>query len=408
MLGAYKKLLSANVISSVFSLLTILILLKSFGEADFGIFVFAQSIGVFFAAIANSQSWQAIVLFYSRIDVCKIKCFRFSGLIDVVFAIIVMLWALCFIKYWIDFFGIGGDELGIFYIFSLLTIAAQTGSALGVTRYYGLYGTLSSVKVTVALLRLLLATMCLFQKINIIWIAVFWVGSELFGTMVIWLVAFRELKKEKNTTGSLSAFKIDFMKSVMKGWGIALIDLPVQHADKLFVGAALSPSVLAGYSIIRRITSNVAILVDPYYQILLPYYSVAISEGRFVDIKKMSYQTSVKSLKLMSIVSGAVFLLSYNLDDLLFSGVIKRNVIVFLLFLIGGLVVAWYAYVHPLCYAARLFRLIFISTLVSNSILLFCLWYFSAADNLMGIAVAVAFQPLLIGVWKSMFVPKGE
>lgn len=400
MRNAYKKLLSANFISAALNFLCVFILLGSEDKATVGMFFYALSIGMFGAALSNTQGWQPLVFYCTQFNKSINYFIKYSLFAEIVLAIFVF----CLLSILIFNFGfkigIEKESINIFFIFLFLPCVSFVNTASGILRLNSRYGILSLAKIISAATKVLACCSYVYFSLPIYFLATLWVGSEIICFFMVnaWgYFVFRETSDE--SIFDLSVCHL-FIRDLCKAWFVGLADIPVQHADKLIIGAIISPELLVVYVAIRRIVSGVALIVDPYYQILLPEFSRLLRDNNINEVKSIAKMYSKNGLALMLVASTLSLIVCVGFDGFYFTGLMYKNIDVFIVFSVGLWFVGKYAYVHPLCYAIGEFDFILRSTIISNFILLVLLFVCAINESLFGIAVCIAAQPLMLGLWK--------
>ena len=287
LLNNFISALTGGVSTAVINLATIPVLFKSYGIEGYGELAIILTTYLVIQIVTSLQLWQAFIKYWYDNRFEKNKSITFSFLLDFfscAFGSLVLFFVFTSHIYEKYLFHID-YQVAIF--FSLALLFNPFSFFIGICRVREKFLFISFCECVRSLVRLVGAIVSLSYGTFLVY-ALFYLLSNVVVLLISTLVMKRDLYKafssikhiDKTDFDNFFIFtKFSFLVSMK-----SIIDLPVQHLDKILVSSILGNSSVAVYDIAKRINQGFAVLINVINQIFYPYIVKEISVNGFVEM----------------------------------------------------------------------------------------------------------------------------
>jgi len=326
-LKSSSYLFGGGVLSAAFALITMVIMARSLGLADFGYFTLSQTYVLVFVALVNFQIWQPVVKFSTPYlasgSVESIEKVVSKGfLADLWVALPCGLGGIVICQ-WLRGQGFFSDAaLEVTSYFMTLCLINLSGAFNGLIRVLGEFKLLARDQLIFTVVRLVGVLLASYLDQELISYVVIWIAAEvIFHLLVVWT--------------ALKAFRIKFGRAFQlrlceKGeltgfWSFTLsnnMDISFRMVSKfidvIILGALAGKEQVAIYKVAVQVASLLLRFTDPVYQVLLPLFSrVYVDEGG-AALRRIVLRISVVGLPVFVLFLAVFSLFSGELIVLLF------------------------------------------------------------------------------------------
>ncbi len=284
----YASLIATQIINPGFHLLLAIILLNQYSDVIYAEFVVQYALLMGLAAIVQRSKWQHVHYFLSLGDQ---KNTNYRILKNEFFWILKMTPIIFCILFFINFTlpePIFNEFLVIIFIY-ITSLVVFNGLAVGYLRFKERYFEY--------LLFLLFSSIIKLTGITLGW-------SEVFGSVIVficvvdllaWLpiVTYSSIKIlsiDQNLSDDTMSVKVIKQHQTGQYWS-ALIVLPLQQFDKVGLAYILSPTNIALYTVIQKMTLLFTLIIEPLYVMKMKEENKKIVEGQklfsFKETSKM-------------------------------------------------------------------------------------------------------------------------
>jgi O-antigen/teichoic acid export membrane protein len=311
-------LLTGNIISSIFSIVTIALMTRALSLEDFGRYALLTAFIGLIDRLVNFQAWQALIHFgasahKSGDDGKLISLFSFGWCLDVATGVVgyfLVIVLSMFIPHW---FGLGEHATLFVAIGGCSILFNWTATPIAILRLYDkFYLQALYQKITAGLMLLCTIVLLYSNQDTILPFVIALTLSGLAGKAFLYAVAVRELHRRQ----LLNTEKIDFvalLNTTPRLWRFIItsnLDGVVRvfrDVDIFIVNALLGPVSVALYKIARSLTTAFGMLTGPFFQAIYPELSKLFAGNRMHEFTTLM-KTSAKSLGLLTLSAWLVFL----------------------------------------------------------------------------------------------------
>ncbi len=313
LLNNFFGALSGGVSTAAINLVSIPILLKAFGIKGYGELAIILSTYLIVQTLTSLQPWQAFIKYWYDDGFDKKNSLIFSLLLDVVSCAIggiflfVVFTSNLYEKYLFDI------DVDVVIVFSLAMLCNPFSFFIGVCRVKDKFLFISFCEFTRAVIRFFGAVTAL--SYNAFFIYSFF---YLLSNFVVVLMSILVMRNDFFKT--ISYIK-DIRKSDINDFFIfgrfsllvsikSIVDLPVQHLDKILVSSILGNGSVAVYDIAKRINQGFGVIINVINQISYPYIVRAIRISGLTYVTKKVYKITFFAIFLVFFI--VLFLLCFN------------------------------------------------------------------------------------------------
>jgi O-antigen/teichoic acid export membrane protein len=301
MIGRFVKdasfLAFANIVAAIFSVISIVLIIKNIELGDYGQFVYLMTLSQIYGQLINSRSWEYIQVYKNIQNALIIDAFFVSAFI------ILALPSSWLAQYFIEN---EFQDLWIFYLLYAASFLYQFNSPIGIARNDGRIILLSLFALLPAFVRLILVLIHEggFNVQNLLVIQVISDCSKMILACICvrpyWGSVFENFDLQEVKRGIRSCVYMNLTP---------IVDLPVKEFDKIIVSNLLGNEVLGAYALVRRISNLMSLVYSPIYQL---YFKVLKGKRTFHD-KLFTTNRLVFFLVLASIFSILILALGFDL-----------------------------------------------------------------------------------------------
>ncbi|MBU2891923.1 lipopolysaccharide biosynthesis protein [Colwellia sp. D2M02] len=393
--------LSGNLIAAILAFASTALYSRYLGAAEFGTLVLLQSYVFVFCALANPQSWQALIkfgaehknsnnlLYQAVVFVCAIQ--------DIIYACLGAIIAYFLSPYFISYFNLSATLAEPLQLFCLVIFFSQIGLGIGVLRLAGKFSTVALQVVFAAMINFAVALATIYYKLAISDILFLLTLSMSLGAILLIFLGLYSLKNQVGTFTLKGITSKNFNWKDVVRFNIYthftnVADIPVKFLDTIFVGALLTVEAAGVYKIIRQLGTIIDKFTGPVAQVLFPEFSKLLADKQYAQASRLIFKvTSVVmavAVPFAIVLSlSAVYWLPLIFGQYMSDYVIQLGVF----FIIQALTVSFMG-IHPLFVALGFVREQLWLTVFLNIAFILCTYVFSAYIALFGVIIALAIQ----------------
>ncbi|PWI34558.1 hypothetical protein DI392_05480 [Vibrio albus] len=294
------------------NLITVPLLISAWGMADYGSQVTILALTMVFMTLFNFQPWQGVIVkWYNESESEKNKLLSFTIHLDLITAISGSVLLFILAPVLAGFMNLDDSCVNIIKSYSVIIFMGQVGFSTVILRITENFKKQALCQISYSISRVLIAIYITAYDVD------FYIGAQLLiipyviQNMLFWIYAIaisHEFKYKFNV------FKLSIDCELLKysAWVNfkAILDLPINHIDKLLISMHLGTESTAVYDLLKKGGQIFAMVAQSVSQVSFPYFSKLISEGR----KKDAYSESLKIPKKVILPVVTLILLSLVLN----------------------------------------------------------------------------------------------
>lgn len=397
--------------ASLINMVTLMILVKAIGAANYGVIVLIQAYTTTIDQLVNFQSWQAFIKYgaedLANNDNNKLKQLIKQGtIIDFGTAVLGMIIAILIADYVGRFLNWDDNVIQFSKLYSISILFHFSGIPIGILRLFNKFKIFSIQKIIVAMIKLLGVIVAYIFKLNLEAIIGIYLLSDIFGHILLITISY-SVMKQKNLTKwwkDKLIIRKDFLSYTIWTNLSTSITLPSKQLDVFIVSTALSVEMVGVYKVFKQITSLLGRLVSPIYQSIYPEFAIILANR---DAKK-----AIKTyLKVSLILSIALIPLIITLSltspvwlRIFFGEIFANYWVLFSLFLVYVGLDTITSPSHPLFNAFGYAKQKFVIMGIGNVFYLIFAWILGGKYGLAGIINAYALQFVFITLTKIIYM----
>lgn len=412
--------LSGNIGSGVFGLLSLSIFTKSQGAELFGYFVIFLVFLEFIDKLFYFQTWPAFIKFASDFqarneDHNVIMLLKFSFLIEFGSSILAATVAFFLSLFALDFFRVPEEYHATLLIVLLTFLFKVTEVSIGIFRFFDRFALQAKIQVYSSAIKFVMFG----------FVALFYPSFELFvyatvlsqfiTAMIKYFCALSILKENKITIFKIFRKKINtpLLKELKVISFIVYNNFDVitrmisRQLDILLVGKLYGAESVGIYKIVKEIANILARLTDPIYQSIYPNLARLLARKQKLELRQMTIKISSYLTFVAFIFYGCFILIGQPAVNLIFGSDFLYAYDVSLVYLIAIFIAVISLPLYPLQitfgFAKQAFKNQVNATLAYIPILLILTFYF----ELVGASFAYIFYYLYITILTIISVKKG-
>lgn len=285
-LGA-AALIFTNISTALINLIIIPVTISNVGLSIYGEFILVNSISSAFFIIFSMKSWPSLVRFMNKSEeqflVNEARLIELKGLLT------ATLIALLSIFLGSNFYNYSMSIIGVILLilstgFGCYTVPISVLTSKKKVNYIAI------ANISAPLIKLFILML---PNASVLYVCMVYFLSELIRIIILIMFEFKvagkdEIKLSNNKLKEL----VNSMSWMRKS---AIVDLPVQHLDKIIISAFLGVKELAIFFIIKRIASSITLVSEPICQLLYGKISskkIATKNENLNFFKKQYYHHS--------------------------------------------------------------------------------------------------------------------
>lgn len=397
--------------ASLINMVTLIILIKAIGAANYGVIVLIQAYTTTIDQLINFQSWQAFIK-YGAEDLAennndKLKQLIKQGtIIDFGTAVLGMIVGILIADYVGRFFNWDDNVIQFSKLYSISILFHFSGVPIGILRLFNKFKIFSIQKIIVAMIKLLGVIVAYAFELELAAVIGIYLLSDIFGHVILITISYSVIKQENLTKWwkDKLAIRRDFLSYTIWTNLSTSITLPSKQLDVFIVSTALSVEMVGVYKAFKQITSLLGRLVSPIYQSIYPEFAIILANRN----TKKAISTYLKVSSILSIVLIPIIIILSLTSPVwlrVFFGEIFANY--------WGLFSLLLVYVgldtitspsHPLFNAFGYAKQKFVIMGIGNILYLIIAWFLGSLYGLSGIINAYGAQFIFITASKILYI----
>ncbi|MBR9789256.1 MAG: oligosaccharide flippase family protein [Vibrionaceae bacterium] len=309
-----------SIVSAGANLITVPLLATSLGIEEYGRLSLLLTVLLTMQVLSNLQPWQAFIHYWSG-------CNRTVERIDIMKTTLFLELSSCFIGsiyfsiiYLSGFFE-NEFQSGLEFTLLLLALLCNPMSlTVALNRVRNRFIVVSHCEIIRSLIRLIGATFCFYFNDIIVYIWSFFISNLLASAYgyyslkndLYFILMLKDLRNNLLPSVSHSIFFKRCLRYSIYAMGKAVVDLPVQHLDKIVVHQILGNAGVGLLDIAKRICQGFAVIINVVNQVIFPYMVKRLSIVEFVEVKTQVMGYTRWSFLLISSLVVVVFLIVNN------------------------------------------------------------------------------------------------
>ena len=296
-------LYSGQALSMILGMASLSLMCRILPPAALGTLQLIQTYVAWVESLLGFQSWQSVIRYGAAAitDQDDERLHRFlkvAFLVDAAAAAVAALvvigsvWSVGSLWHW------SVQEKQLASIAGLCLITHISGSPTGILRLFNRFDLIVRVGVVASVVRCILLGVALYAWPSFSAVFLIWLVSDIYSKMSLLLSALAELRRAGHGGWWRCSLKgvlaqnpglIRFMVSTnLQG----SVRLAVKSTDVFVLGALVGPEAVALWTVAKKISSPVAMAVDPLCQVIYPEAASLWSEGRVVEFNRLLRRTA--------------------------------------------------------------------------------------------------------------------
>jgi O-antigen/teichoic acid export membrane protein len=408
-------LLAGNIAASLFSIISIAILVRAIGIEQYGWLVLIQTYSLTIDKLMNFQSWQALIKYGAEAienrDNTQFASYIKQGImIDIFTAILAASVAFISIDFIGNFMEWQEHIISIGKIYTLSILFHISGTPIGILRIFNNFKLISLNKTGVAILKL--AGIAIAYHFNADFIAFVYISLALNILGDVSLIAMSYYTVTKNGYRKWRKIKVknwnNFLQFAIFSNLTSTLDIPVKHLDVFIISAVLSIEAVGAYKIIKQLAIVFSKLADPVYQAVYPQLAIFCARKEYekardtvIKIGLFIIAFSAPVVLIASVTAKWWLNLFFGGDMVVYSGTLT-------LYLVLKVISISFIALHPLFIALGHIKYNVLIMGISNGIYMICAWFFGINYGLVGIISAYGIQFSVVILMKMNILAKKE
>lgn len=401
--------------SSIINLIVTVVMIRTIGNTDYGVFLLALQYMNLIDGIVNFQSWAGVIKYGSEAIVehreDKLAAiFKRGFIIDILTAILGAVIALLILPIVTKLMHWDGDLALLTAIFSFEILFHLEGTSIGILRLYDKFKLTAKQSIISALLKLtLIGGYFLSGGRSLVAVTILYVVTDIFKHLLLVFYALRVLHEgmgiRKVARSNVKLIDSSFLRYTIWNNVSYTVDVPVKYFD-VFIISLISVDMVAIYKVFKQMIQVLSMLINPISQAILPQFSELVAQHRTAEALK-------KVLKLRNVIlaGGAIaVVVSLLLGKPIFTWVLGpeygENLLLFEALFIVQIFLMSYTAIHPFFAALGVAKNDFIFTTISNLAYVFVAFYTVKILGIYSIILAMAVQGILVISLKYVYATK--
>ena len=285
---------SGEGISSVFSFLSTIFIVKSLGNSEHGVLVAIQTYVNFFYGVFSFKTFQSLIKFLARSesyndDYMSKVYIKVSFLLDCFCLILMLIIGLHAKDYFIGLLGWNSDIAVYCDVYLCVYLLYFQGSTIGILRFYEQYDYIVKSNIICSFIKMIGFAFCYCAELKFVDCFGFYCIANISKFLFMNYYTLLTLKKQK-----LSDFyKVrinnyaDFISFSFYSNLTSTIDLPVNQITTMIINKYLGFEAISVYNIFQNIGAVINKLGDPISQVIYPEMNQLISKRKVAEAKML-------------------------------------------------------------------------------------------------------------------------
>jgi len=283
-------LLTGNLTTSVFELISLALTARAIGPEVFGVLVLVQTYVTVVDALTNFQSWQAIIkygadaLVEKRHESFK-SLIKFGTYLDFSTAAIATMIAIIGLYGFGSWWGLDGQALGMTAVYTLVILSNVVWTPTAILRLFNRFKCLAVLRTATAAVKMICIGVAFLLGSGLWTFLLIWMLTNIVGNLVTLVVGWFELKRQ-GYHRVMSANVRNISQEYPGVWKFvgttnlsSSIRMGAEYFDVFFVGIILGPAATGVYKIAKQFGRIPAMLGQPIQQTAYPDMAKLWAEG---------------------------------------------------------------------------------------------------------------------------------
>lgn len=408
-------LLSGDAGARVLSLFALTLTVRSIGAELFGVIVVAETYTKLIDRVFNFQCWTGIIRFgaqaiHSGNKPVLSSYIKLGALLDVLSSFAGFLFAFFMAPFVVRFLKWDPLMVDAVQTYSFLIMFNFTGTAIGILRLSERFSLLAWQRLFYALIKLLAVIWGWFSGGGLYFFLLSWMISEILGyAFVIGSAVFVAKRRGwlhhgDESSGPDKFSVMPFISFVLWTNLSSTVDVPTKFLDMVIVSSLVSFEAAGIYKIFQQIGHVLKKPMEPFYQVVYPYFSNDVAKG----LPRLAIRSALQNMLFTVIPVSVILIISIGSAPwwlpLMFGNEISRFLTDFAIYMIiTGLSVVL-TNINPLFMALGFVRENFSIQAFSNLLFLIVAWGGGLQWGLRGVIMAFGVNTAVSSFMKVMVI----
>lgn len=305
--------LIGNTGATIINFLITVILIRTIGNYQYGIFVLAQQYMNLLDGLINFQSWTGVIKYGSEAIVEKddnrlAQILKSGFFIDGITAVLGMGGALVILPFASKIMHWDAQTTLLAAIFSAEIVFHIEGTSVGILRIFNRFRLTAIQSISCAVIKLIALVVYIYGfQGTLFGVVIVYVVTDIIKHLMLVVMAFDVLHKKfgirKVWIASVKNADRTFVKFTLWSNIGATADLPVKYFD-VFIISMVSVEAVAVYKVFKQIMSVLSMLTQPISLSIMPQFSELVAKRKL----KQAYEYTKKIRKMILIpgIAGVV------------------------------------------------------------------------------------------------------
>lgn len=310
-------LIIGNVMQSCLGLASLAITARMLGAVDFGRLVVVIAYAGIITQLIGFQSWQAVIK-YGAAALESGDTRQFMGIVragitlDVSAALVAALVGVAGVLLGGGLIGIDAQSRAIAILASLAILANVVGTPTALLRMFDRYRLFIVQSFLTSLVKLVFVGLAAWSGASLWHFALAWVGSQVFGYLLLAALALRELARRYSIRGAAQSLRATFREHPDLARFFVFTNLnttarTLRDLDLPILALTLGPSASGHFKLARQLAGSLNKIIDPFFVAIYPDLARLHSTGRSAAALQLVRRSAV-SLGACALVGLGVFL----------------------------------------------------------------------------------------------------
>lgn len=404
-------LLSGDVVSKLFGLVSLALTARALGPEQFGILVLVQTYAEIMGRLTSFQAWQGLIKYgaeaLERNQTEAFKGFvKIGTLLDVGSGIAGTILAVCAASWVGRRLNWDEETVRMAVCYSFILLLNLTGTPTGIIRLFDKFKLFALQKTASAAIKLIAVGAAYLNESGLWTYVVIWMVTEIFNYVLLLFMGHFLLYQKgfgqwwrKRTPNWRPFFSFTWWTNLS-----STLDIPVKQLDVFIVSAVVSLEGVGIYKIFKQVAQIVTKLADPFYQAIYPQFATMIATDREVQATKMAGKMGILLFGVCLPIVVLLSLTSSRWLALVFGEAYASEQTVLSVYLLLKALSLAFISIHPLFIAMGYVQKNFVILALANGFYLALAWFLGVRMELMGIVLAYGVQFSMVVILKLYFI----
>ena len=283
-------LIIGNVMQSCVGLVSLALTARLLGAADFGRLVVAIAYAAIVTQLIGFQSWQAVIKYgagaLEQGDVRQFMGIVRAGItLDVAAAVVAALLAVAGVMLGGNLVGIDSQSHAVAILASLAIVTNIVGTPTALLRMFDRYRLFIVQSFLTSVVKLIFVALAAWRGGGLWEFALAWVGSQVFGYLLLAALALRELAKRQPLRGAAQPLRVTFRQHPDLARFFVFTNLnttarTLRDLDVPLLALVLGASATGHFKLARQLAATLNKIIDPFFVAIYPDLARLHATGR--------------------------------------------------------------------------------------------------------------------------------